>query len=199
MLAEEKYFAHATATIDNPEGIGKGTKVWHYSHIMEKASVGDNCNIGQNVFIDNQAVVGDRCKIQNNVSIYNQVILEEDVFCGPSCVFTNVINPRSFVERKKEFRKTLVQKGATIGANATIVCGVVIGAFALVGAGAVVTRDVLPYALIKGVPARQEGWVSRLGNVLYFEDELAVCSESGETYCLRTIEGITYCEIQYKS
>ena len=181
MPDEQSFFAHETATIDDPSVIGVGTRIWHYSHVMPGARVGGDCIIGQNVYIDNNTVVGDGCKIQNNVSLYNGVVLEEGVFCGPSMVCTNVINPRAFIERKTEFRETLVQQGATIGANATVVCGVTIGAYALIGAGAVVTRDVAPYALIYGVPARQTGWMCRCGVVL---PEEPVCPACGLGYVL---------------
>jgi UDP-2-acetamido-3-amino-2,3-dideoxy-glucuronate N-acetyltransferase len=157
-------FVHPTSVIDEGAVIGEGTCIWHFSHIMPKSIVGNNCTIGQNVFIDNQVVVGNGSKIQNNVSIYNGVILEEDVFIGPSVVFTNVINPRAFIGRKNEFRQTIVAKGATIGANATIICGVHIGEYAFIGAGSVVTKNVLPFALMAGNPARQIGWVDRAGN-----------------------------------
>ncbi len=177
-------FIHSTAVIDLGAAIGEGSKIWHFCHIMPSAVIGSNCNIGQNVFIDNHVQVGNRVKIQNNVSVYNGVTLEDDVFVGPSAVFTNVINPRSFIERKTEFKPTLVQKGASIGANATIICGVTIGRYALVGAGAVVTHDVPSYALVTGVPARQTGWVSEAGLALNFVNESAVCAETGQQYIL---------------
>lgn len=151
---------HTTAFVDEPVEIGDDTHVWHFCHIMPGARIGAGCNIGQNVFIDRDVQIGDGCKLQNNVSVYKGVTLEEGVFCGPSMVFTNVVNPRAFIERKTEFRETLVQKGSTLGANCTIVCGVTIGKYALIGAGAVVTRDVPDYAMVIGVPARQTGWVS---------------------------------------
>ncbi|MBS1738737.1 MAG: N-acetyltransferase [Bacteroidetes bacterium] len=160
----EDVFIHDSAIVDNGAQIGKGTKVWHFCHIMPKAVIGTNCNLGQNIFVDNNCVVGNGVKIQNNVSVYNGVILEDDVFVGPSVVFTNVINPRSFIERKNEFRSTVVKKGATIGANATIICGVTIGEYALVGAGAVVTKNVLPYTIVTGNPAKVSGKVDREGN-----------------------------------
>ncbi len=156
-------FIHESAIIDQGASIGAGTKIWHFTHLMPASRVGKNCNIGQNVFIDNQVIIGNGVKIQNNVSLYNGVEVEDDVFLGPSMVFTNVINPRSFIERKNEFRKTLVRKGATIGANATIVCGIEIGEYAMIGAGAVVTKDVPPYALMTGIPAQQVGWVNKEG------------------------------------
>ncbi|MBA2500647.1 MAG: N-acetyltransferase [Chitinophagaceae bacterium] len=156
-------FIHESAIIDQGASVGAGTKIWHFTHLMPASRVGKNCNIGQNVFIDNQVIIGNGVKIQNNVSLYNGVEVEDDVFLGPSMVFTNVINPRSFIERKNEFRKTLVRKGATIGANATIVCGIEIGEYAMIGAGAVVTKDVPPYALMTGIPAQQVGWVNKEG------------------------------------
>lgn len=177
---------HPTAVIDAGATIGEGTHIWHFCHVMPKAVIGSHCNIGQNVFIDNNAQVGNRVKIQNNVSVYNGVTLEDDVFVGPSAVFTNVINPRSFIERKTEFKPTLVQKGASIGANVTIVCGVTIGAYALIGAGAVVTKNVPAHALVIGNPARQQGWVSEAGCKLHFGNSLeAVCTESGKGYVLK--------------
>jgi UDP-2-acetamido-3-amino-2,3-dideoxy-glucuronate N-acetyltransferase len=176
---------HSTAVVDEGAQIGPGTRIWHFCHIMPGALVGNECNIGQNVFIDNNVVVGNGVKIQNNVSVYNGVTLEDDVFVGPSAVFTNVINPRSFIERKSEFRPTLVKKGATIGANACIICGITIGQYAMIGAGAVVTKDVLPYALMMGNPARQHGWVSQAGARLHFnENSEAVCAVSNQRYVL---------------
>ncbi|MBA2744728.1 MAG: N-acetyltransferase [Flavisolibacter sp.] len=162
---------HPTAIIDPGAQIGKGTLIWHFCHIMPLASVGDGCTIGQNVFIDNHVEVGNRVKIQNNVSLYNGVIIGDDVFLGPSVVFTNVINPRSFIERKNEFKPTLISNGATIGANAAIICGISIGAYALVGAGAVVTKSFPPFALVTGNPATQKGWVSRSAYKLIFNDK----------------------------
>jgi UDP-2-acetamido-3-amino-2,3-dideoxy-glucuronate N-acetyltransferase len=176
---------HPTAVIEPGATIGADTNIWHFSHIMPKAIIGNHCNIGQNVFVDDHAIVGNRVKIQNNVSIYNNVQLQDDVFIGPSAVFTNVLNPRSFIERKNEFKATLVKKGATIGANATILCGIVIGEYAMVGAGAVVTKDVLPYALMIGNPATQKGWVSEAGNTLLFDkNKEAVCNTSQQKYLL---------------
>jgi UDP-2-acetamido-3-amino-2,3-dideoxy-glucuronate N-acetyltransferase len=178
------YFAHPTAVIDNGCSIGNDSKIWHFSHLMEKAEIGENCNIGQNVFIANNVVLGKNVKVQNNVSLYSGVICEDDVFLGPSVVFTNVKNPRSAIFRKDNFSQTVIKKGASIGANATIVCGVTIGSFAFVGAGAVITKDVLPFALMIGVPAKQTGWMSEHGEILKFTDGIALCRESGEKYKL---------------
>lgn len=178
-------FVHQSAVIDEGAQVGAGTKVWHFSHLMPKSKVGCNCIIGQNVFIDNNVFIGNGVKIQNNVSVYNGVIIEEDVFLGPSAVFTNVINPRSFIERKSEFKKTTVRKGASVGANATIVCGIEIGEYAMVGAGSVVTKNVKPFAVVYGNPAVQQGWVSKMGHKLTFDDSAnAVCTASGQTYVL---------------
>lgn len=177
----KKPFIHETAIVDDGAQIGNGTKIWHFCHVMSTAQIGENCVLGQNVFIGNKAVLGHNVKVQNNVSVYEGVVCEDDVFLGPSMVFTNVINPRSAVNRKEEFRKTRVKKGATIGANATIVCGTVLGEYCFIGAGAVITRDVKPYALMAGVPGRQIGWVSRSGAVL---SEDLVCPETGEKYIL---------------
>ena len=183
-MVEKAYFVHPTAVVDEGAQIGAGTRIWHFSHIMPTARIGEGCNLGQNVFVDNNTVIGNGVKIQNNVSVYNGVILEDYVFCGPSMVFTNVINPRSEIERKHEFKQTLVRRGATIGANATIVCGVTIGRYALIGAGAVVTGDVPDYALMVGVPARQVGWISRHGHRLTEQDDKDnwVCPQSGWRY-----------------
>ncbi|MBR6905281.1 MAG: N-acetyltransferase [Bacteroidales bacterium] len=179
------YFAHKTAILDEGCRIGEGTRIWHFTHIMSETVIGKNCVLGQNVMVANRVTIGDNVKIQNNVSVYEGVICEDDVFLGPSMVFTNVINPRAFIERKHEFRPTLVKKGATIGANATIVCGHTIGRYALIGAGAVVTHDVPDYALITGNPGRQAGWVSEYGCRLVFNEEgIAVCPESGQRYQL---------------
>ena len=175
--------------IDAGAQIGAGTRIWHFSHLMPTCRIGQGCNIGQNVFIDNEVTIGNGVKIQNNVSVYKGVIIEDDVFLGPSMVFTNVINPRSFIERKTEFRPTLVCKGATIGANATILCGLEIGAFAMVGAGSVVTKNVKPYALVYGNPAQQRGWMSKSGYPLVFNDKgQAACPQSGEKYLLHNGE-----------
>lgn len=187
MNASRDYFAHETAVIDEPSIIGKGTKIWHFSHIMTNCRIGERCNIGQNVVISPQCVIGNNVKIQNNVSVYTGVILEDDVFCGPSMVFTNVINPRAFIERKSEYRRTLVRRGASIGANATIVCGVTLGAYCFVGAGAVVTRDVPDYAVVYGNPARLRGWVCYCGRGLGMGTapegrEEAQCSDCGRRY-----------------
>lgn len=179
------YFAHETAVIDEGCTIGRGTKIWHFSHLMPGCHVGERCNIGQNVLVASGVVLGDNVKVQNNVSIYTGVTCEDDVFLGPSMVFTNVINPRSHVSRKHEYRPTIVRRGASIGANATIVCGNEIGEYAMVGAGAVITKPVKPYALVVGNPARQVGWVSRNGHRLHFGPEgLATCPETGERYRL---------------
>ena len=181
----QDFFAHETAVIDDNCIIGKGTKIWHFSHIMSGCVIGENCNIGQNVVVSPQVVLGKNVKVQNNVSIYTGVICEDDVFLGPSMVFTNVINPRSNVNRRGQYTKTVVKRGASIGANATIVCGHDIGEFAFIGAGAVVTKEVLPYALVVGNPARQVGWMSEYGHRLHFDDNgIAVCLESGEKYKL---------------
>lgn len=182
---EKNYFAHETAVIDEGCQIGAGTKIWHFSHIMSGCIIGENCNIGQNVVVSPEVVLGRNVKVQNNVSIYTGVICEDDVFLGPSMVFTNVVNPRSAVNRRGQYARTVVKKGATIGANATIVCGHDIGEYAFVGAGAVVTKEVLPYALVVGNPARQIGWMSEFGHRLHFDENgIAVCPESGEKYLL---------------
>jgi UDP-2-acetamido-3-amino-2,3-dideoxy-glucuronate N-acetyltransferase len=178
---------HPTAIVDPGASIGEGTRVWHWVHVCGGARIGPDCSLGQNVFVGNRVVIGRNVKIQNNVSVYDNVTLEDDVFCGPSMVFTNVYNPRSAVSRKHEYRDTLVKRGATLGANCTIVCGVTIGEHAFVGAGAVVNRDVAPFALVAGVPARQLGWMSRFGQRLQLPlrgDGTARCAESGETYVL---------------
>jgi UDP-2-acetamido-3-amino-2,3-dideoxy-glucuronate N-acetyltransferase len=159
-------FVHPTAVVDQPASIGEGTKIWHFSHVMKDARIGQGCVLGQNVYVGSRAVLGNGCKVQNNVSLYDDVILEDDVFCGPSAVFTNVLNPRAFVERKSDYRRTLVQRGASIGANATIVCGVTLGEYCFVAAGAVVTRDVAAHALVMGAPARRTGWACRCGEKL---------------------------------
>lgn len=179
------YFAHETAVIDEGCKIGKDVKIWHFSHIMPGAIIGSRCNIGQNVVISPQVVLGENVKVQNNVSIYTGVVCEDDVFLGPSMVFTNVINPRSAVNRREQYTKTLVKKGASIGANATIVCGNNIGKYAFIGAGAVVTKEVPDYALVVGNPAKQLGWVSEYGHKLAFdENQIAICPESKQEYKL---------------
>lgn len=181
-----EYFAHETAVIDDGCTIGKGTKIWHFSHIMSNCEIGEKCNFGQNVVVSPDVVLGKNVKVQNNVSIYTGVICEDDVFLGPSMVFTNVVNPRSNVNRRGEYVKTLVKQGATIGANATIVCGHTIGKFSFIGAGAVVTKDVPDYALLVGNPAKQIGWMSEFGHRLRFNDEgIAICPESEEKYQLK--------------
>lgn len=186
MEKELDYFVHQTACIDEGAVIGEGTKIWHFSHIMTGAVIGKSCNIGQNVVISPEVILGNNVKIQNNVSVYTGVVCEDDVFLGPSCVFTNVINPRSAVNRRGQYLKTKVGKGATIGANATIVCGHDIGEYAFIGAGAVVTKDVPPYALLVGNPAVQMGWMSEYGHKLEFDaDGNAVCPESGQCYHLK--------------
>ncbi len=176
------YFAHETAIIDEGCDIGKGTKIWHFSHIMPNCEIGESCNIGQNVVISPKVVLGKNVKVQNNVSIYSGVICEDDVFLGPSMVFTNVTNPRSAVNRREQYTQTIVKKGASIGANATIVCGHNIGEFAFIGAGAVVTKEVPAYALVVGNPAKQIGWMSEYGHRLKFENNEATCPESKEKY-----------------
>ncbi len=181
----EKYFADPTAIIDEGCTIGSGVKIWHFSHIMSNCVIGENCNIGQNVVVSPRVVLGKNVRVQNNVSIYEGVICEDDVFLGPSMVFTNVVNPRSAVLRKHEFKQTIVKTGATIGANATIVCGHNIGQYAFIGAGAVVTKEIPAYALVVGNPAKQIGWMSEFGMRLNFDNlGFAVCSESGQEYVL---------------
>lgn len=189
------FFAHPTALIDDGASIGAGSRIWHFCHLMAGCKIGARCILGQNVFVAAGVSLGSGVKVQNNVSLYTGVVCEDDVFIGPSAVFTNVRNPRAFIERKTEYRTTVVQRGATIGANATIVCGITIGAFAFIGAGSVVTRDVLPYALVMGNPAEQTGWISEHGLRLHFDEEgLAICPESGQRYGLdmgevRKVEG----------
>jgi UDP-2-acetamido-3-amino-2,3-dideoxy-glucuronate N-acetyltransferase len=180
---ESEYFAHETAVIDDGCKIGKGTKIWHFSHIMTGSEIGEKCNIGQNVVISPGVKLGKNVKVQNNISLYTGVICEDDVFLGPSMVFTNVINPRSAIVRKESYLTTIVEKGASIGANSTIVCGNKIGTYSFIGAGAVVTKDVKPYALVVGNPARQTGWMSEYGHKLVFDETgFASCPESGERY-----------------
>ena len=181
----KEYFAHETAVIDDGCKIGKGTKIWHFTHIMAGSEIGENCNMGQNVVVSPGVKLGKNVKVQNNVSIYTGVICDDDVFLGPSMVFTNIINPRSEIIRRDNYETTIVEKGASIGANATIICGNIIGRYAFVGAGAVVTKDVKPYALVVGNPARQVGWISEYGHRLKFDDKgYAVCPESNERYHL---------------
>ena len=185
MIADETYFAHESAYIDEGCTIGLGTKIWHFSHIMPNCILGNNCIIAQNVFIASNVILGANVKVQNNVSIYEGVVCEDDVFLGPSMVFTNVINPRSAIIRKNNYKNTLVKKGVSIGANATIVCGIIIGEYAFIGAGAVVTKNVAPYSLIKGNPGKHAGWISEFGNPLIFDDDnFSFCKESGQKYSL---------------
>jgi UDP-2-acetamido-3-amino-2,3-dideoxy-glucuronate N-acetyltransferase len=182
------YMKHDSAIVDDGAQIGAGSRIWHFVHVCGGARVGERCSLGQNVFVGNRVVIGDNCKIQNNVSVYDNVTLEADVFCGPSMVFTNVYNPRSAIERKSEYMDTLVKRGATLGANCTVICGTTIGEYAFVAAGAVVNRDVKPYALVAGVPARQIGWMSRFGERLELPltgDGDAVCEHTGAKYTLR--------------
>ena len=185
-MAEKAYFVHPSSYVDEGCDIGAGTKIWHFSHIMSGCTIGERCNIGQNVVISPGVRLGNGCKIQNNVSVYTGVTCGDDVFLGPSCVFTNVINPRSAVSRKDQYLKTYVGKGASIGANATIVCGHTIGEYAMIGAGAVVTKDIPPYALVVGNPSRRIGWVSEYGHRLSFNEKgIATCPESNQQYQLR--------------
>lgn len=185
-MADKEYFAHETAIIDDGCKIGKGTKIWHFSHIMSNCVIGENCNFGQNVVVSPEVVLGNNVKVQNNVSIYTGVVCEDDVFLGPSCVFTNVTNPRSGVNRRGQYSKTTVKHGASIGANATIVCGHDIGEFAFIGAGAVVIKNIPAYALVVGNPSKQIGWMSEFGHRLHFDkDGIAVCEESNEKYELK--------------
>ena len=185
-MVKKNYFAHETAVIDDNCSIGEGTKIWHFSHIMSNCTIGKKCSLGQNVVVSPDVILGNNVKVQNNVSIYTGVICEDDVFLGPSMVFTNVINPRSAIIRRDEFKETLVKKGASIGANATIICGNPIGEFSLIGAGSVVTKEVLPYALVVGNPSKQIGWVSEYGHRLVFDESgFAICPESQEKYQLK--------------
>ena len=185
-MADTLYYAHPTAVIDEGCTIGKGTKIWHFSHIMGDCTIGENCNFGQNVVVSPGVVLGNNVKVQNNVSIYTGVVCEDDVFLGPSCVFTNVVNPRSGVNRRGQYSKTTVKRGASIGANATIVCGHDIGEFAFIGAGAVVTKNIPAYALVVGNPSKQIGWMSEYGHRLNFDkDGFAICPESKEKYELK--------------
>jgi len=177
------YYAHPTSVIDPSVTIGAGTRIWHFCHVMSGAVIGQRCSFGQNVFVGSKVTIGNNVKVQNNVSIYDGVQIEDDVFCGPSMVFTNVINPRSHVVRKSEYQTTLVRRGATIGANATVVCGVTLGEYCFIGAGAVVNRDVPPFALVLGVPGRVAGWMSRFGERLVFDEKgLARCPHTGDVY-----------------
>ena len=183
---DKDFYVHETAVVDEGANIGKGTRVWHFCHLMPDCQIGENCNLGQNVMVASRAILGNNVKVQNNVSIFAGVECDDDVFLGPSMVFTNVINPRSAVNRRGEYQRTRVGKGATIGANATIVCGHDIGEYAFIGAGAVVTKEVLPYALVVGNPGRQIGWMSKYGHRLTLnEDHQATCPESGEQYALQ--------------
>ena len=182
----KSFFAHETSVVDSDCKIGDGTNIWHFSHIMSNCSIGENCNLGQNVVVSPEVVLGNNVKVQNNVSIYTGVICEDDVFLGPSMVFTNIINPRSAIKRNNKYTRTLVKKGASIGANATIICGNTIGEFAFIGAGAVVVKEVLPYALVVGNPSKQIGWISEFGHRLEFDEKgFATCIESGEKYQLK--------------
>jgi len=181
----KNYFVHESSYVDEPSDIGEGTKIWHFSHVMPGAKIGERCSLGQNVNIGSKAVLGNNVKVQNNVSIYDEVILEDDVFCGPSMVFTNVFNPRSHVVRKNEYRKTVVRKGASIGANATVVCGVEIGQYAFVGAGSVVTKNVPAFALVYGNPARQQGWICQCGVKLQLSGATAQCGQCATSYELK--------------
>ena len=195
-ISKHDLIIHSTAIIDEGAQIGNGSRIWHWAHICSGARIGENCSIGQNVFVGNKVTIGNTCKIQNNVSIYDNVTLEDGVFCGPSMVFTNVYNPRAFIVRKNEYRPTLVKRGATLGANCTIVCGVTIGQYAFIGAGAVVNKDVPHHALMVGVPAKQIGWMSEYGerlNLPLIGDAVATCSHTNKTYTLQagqiTIKG----------
>lgn len=182
------YTVHRTAIVDEGAQIGEGSRVWHFAHVCQGAKIGKGVSLGQNVFVGNKVIIGDNCKIQNNVSVYDNVVLEEGVFCGPSMVFTNVYNPRALIERKDEYRDTLIKKGATLGANCTIVCGITVGEYAFIGAGAVINKNVKPYALMVGVPARQIGWVSEFGDQLDIPlrgEEEVVCKTTGDVYALR--------------
>lgn len=189
------YFAHETSVIDEGAEVGSGTKIWHFSHVMQGAVIGRNCNIGQNVVVSPGVKLGNGIKIQNNVSIYTGVICEDDVFLGPSMVFTNVINPRAFIERKHEYRPTIIRKGASIGANATIICGYTIGSYAMVGAGSVVSKNIPDYALAFGNPAKVMGWVCKCGNRLDFQSKKALCKKCGLNYEL-TGDSNVFCEVE---
>jgi len=188
------YILHNTSIVDKGATIGLNTKVWHWSHVSSGAIIGTSCSLGQNVFIGNKVIIGNNVKIQNNVSVYDSVTLEDDVFCGPSMVFTNVYNPRSLIERKEEYKNTLVKKGATLGANCTIICGTTIGEFAFIGAGAVVNEDVPDFALMVGIPATQIGWMSEYGEKLFFEGDKAICPHTNDEYILENNQVCKYCE-----
>jgi len=181
-MENNNYFVHESSVIDDKVAIGENTKIWHFSHVLSGSIIGDNCVLGQNVMVGPNVKIGNNCKIQNNISIYNSVELEDDVFCGPSCVFTNVNNPRAFIERKDEFSKTIVKKGATIGANATIVCGVTLGAYCFVGAGALVNKDIPDYALVVGVPFNRIGWVCKCGKRIKLINEFYTCEFCKKNY-----------------
>lgn len=186
-MINSEVFIHSSAIVDEGAVIGEGSRVWHFAHICSMAKIGESCSFGQNVFVGNKVTIGDHCKVQNNVSIYDNVVLEDGVFCGPSMVFTNVYNPRALIERKEEYKNTIVRKGATLGANCTIVCGVTIGKFAFIGAGAVVNKDVPDYALMVGIPAKQAGWMSEFGERLDLPlngNQECICPHSGEIYQL---------------
>jgi UDP-2-acetamido-3-amino-2,3-dideoxy-glucuronate N-acetyltransferase len=183
-MSDKPYFVHESSYVDEPCVIGEGTKIWHFSHVMKNSRIGRGCNIGQNVVVSPDVVLGDNCKIQNNVSLYTGVILEDHVFCGPSMVFTNVVNPRSEVVRKDEYKRTLVRRGASLGANCTIVCGVTIGQYAFVGAGTVVTKDIPDYAVVVGNPARRTGWMCRCGIKLRVDESDVACAVCGTRYTL---------------
>jgi UDP-2-acetamido-3-amino-2,3-dideoxy-glucuronate N-acetyltransferase len=186
MSDNKKYFVHESSYVDEPSSIGEGTKIWHFSHIMPKATIGKNCSLGQNVNVASDAVIGNNVKIQNNVSVYDGVVLEDDVFCGPSMVFTNIINPRSFVNRRNEYKKTVIKRGASLGANVTVICGNTVGEYALIGSGAIITKDVPAYALCYGNPIRQYGWVCKCGTKLTTEDEdHFICPECKKTYTIK--------------
>ena len=183
-MSAADYFVHESSYLDDNVEIGEGTRIWHFSHVLRNSRVGRNCIIGQNVVIGPDVIVGNRCKVQNNVSVFKGVTIEDDVFCGPSCVFTNVYNPRAFIERKHEFRQTLVRRGASIGANATILCGVTIGQYAMIGAGAVVKSDVSDYSIVAGVPARHFGWACKCGTRLILSNDHATCPYCSNEYDL---------------
>jgi len=184
-MDKPKTYIHPTSIVDNGSSIGAGTKIWHFCHVMPKSKIGTNCILGQNVFIGSDVIIGNNVKIQNNVSVYTGVICQNDVFIGPSAVFTNVLNPRSTIERKAEFKQTIIKRGATIGANATVVCGTTIGSYAFIGAGAIVTKDIPDYALVVGNPAKKMGWMSEAGARLIFEKNEATCSITGQKYLLK--------------